>query len=544
LKIALGQFDSIIGDFDYNISKMQAQAQYAAQKGCDLIIFPEMCICGYPPKDLLERKDFVEDTLKATQKVIASVKDIGVVAGTIEKNKNGQGKPLFNGAILFENGKIIHKAYKRLLPSYDVFDETRYFEPGPVGEVVQYKGHIIGLTICEDIWFAPLNYGLNPVQDLADKGADLFITISASPFDIYKADQRKRLLTDLVSQYKAPFLYSNLIGGQDCILFDGRSEAFGPSVGTFAQASDFQEDVVICDSSTLTGEIHSVASSREEAVVEALKMGLTGYMNKCGFKKVVLGLSGGIDSSVTCAIAVEALGPENVLGVLMPSPYTSKHSVEDAQKLADNLHIKTVTLPITNIFSSYLDTLAPLFKGMEMDVTEENIQARIRGNLLMALSNKLGHLVLSTGNKTELAVGYCTLYGDLSGGYALISDVPKTMVYKLASFLNRDREIIPSRVLTKPPSAELRPDQKDQDELPPYDIIDGILEQYLEHNRTIPELVKMGYDIEVVKKITSMVDRSEYKRRQAPIGPKVTSRAFGCGRRYPISHRYRPWSRV
>jgi len=544
LKIALAQFDAVIGDFENNLSKMKAQAETAIQKGCDLIIFPEMCICGYPPKDLLERKDFVQDTLKATHNAVKSINNIGVIAGTIDENPSGRGKPLFNTAIFFENGEIIHKAYKRLLPSYDVFDETRYFEPGEGGEPVEYKGFKIGLTICEDIWFAPLHYEINPVQELADKGADLFITISASPFDIYKAEQRKKLLEDLISTYNKPFLYCNLIGGQDCILFDGRSEAFAPEKGLFAQASDFKEDIIILDPVTLSGEIHPVTQNSEEAVIEALKLGLTDYMKKCGFSKVVLGLSGGIDSSVTCTIAVEALGPENVLGVLMPSPYTSAHSIEDAEALAANLGIETVTLPITEIFSAYIETLSPVFEGKKMDVTEENIQARIRGNLLMALSNKLGHLVLSTGNKTELAVGYCTLYGDLSGGYALISDVPKTMVYKLATFLNSAKEVIPARVLTKPPSAELRPDQKDQDDLPPYEIIDAILEHYLEHNTPIQELAAMGYDIEIVKRITSMVDRSEYKRRQAPLGPKVTSRAFGCGRRYPISHRYRPWNEL
>ncbi len=544
MKIALAQFDAVIGDFEENISKMKAQAEKAIAKGCDLVVFPEMCICGYPPKDLLERKDFILDTLKATKKAVESINDIGVIAGTIDENPSGQGKPLFNTAILFENGKILHKAHKRLLPSYDVFDETRYFEPGQGGSPVEYKGRNIGLTICEDIWFAPLHYEINPVQALSDKGADLFVTISASPFDIYKAEQRKRLLESLSSTYKSPFLYCNTVGGQDCILFDGRSEAFAPEKGLFAQASDFREDVIVLDSLSFDGEIHPVTQSSEEAIIEALKLGLTDYMKKCGFSKVVLGLSGGIDSSVTCTIAVQALGPENVLGVLMPSPYTSTHSIEDAEALAANLRIETVTLPITEIFSAYIETLSPIFEGMKMDVTEENIQARIRGNLLMALSNKLGHLVLSTGNKTELAVGYCTLYGDLSGGYALISDVPKTMVYKLAAFLNSHKELIPARVLTKPPSAELRPDQKDQDDLPPYEIIDTILEHYLERNTTIQELAAIGYDMEIVKRITSMVDRSEYKRRQAPIGPKVTSRAFGCGRRYPISHKYRPWNEL
>ena len=544
MKIALAQFDSIIGDFQHNIHKMAALAQKAVDQGCELVVFPEMCICGYPPKDLLERKDFVDDTLAATRQAIDLIQNIGVVAGTIEVNPSKQGKPLFNTAILFENGRIIHSAHKRLLPSYDVFDETRYFEPGQSSEPVEYKGRKIGLTICEDIWFAPLHYETNPVEELADKGAGLFITISASPFDIYKADQRKRLLEGLSSTYESPFLYCNTVGGQDCILFDGRSEAFAPGIGLFAQAHDFKEDIITLDPDGFKGEIHTVTQKSEEAVIEALKLGLTDYMKKCGFSRVVLGLSGGIDSSVTCAIATQALGPANVLGVLMPSPYTSSHSIEDALGLAKNLGIETVRLPITDIFSAYIDTLSPLFEGRKMDVTEENIQARIRGNLLMALSNKLGHLVLSTGNKTELAVGYCTLYGDLSGGYALISDVPKTMVYRLADFINKDEEIIPSRVLTKPPSAELRPDQKDQDDLPPYEIIDGILEHYLEHNTTIQELAAMGYDIEIIKRITSMVDRSEYKRRQAPIGPKVTSRAFGCGRRYPISHKYRPWNRL
>ncbi|MDL1959094.1 MAG: NAD+ synthase, partial [Deltaproteobacteria bacterium] len=431
----------------------------------------------------------------------------------------------------------------RLLPSYDIFDETRYFEPGTGSVPVSFKGLSLGITICEDIWndsdlFPEHNYPVNPVAELAEKGTDVFITINSSPFDIKKAAFRYNILRHLATKYRRPFFYINAVGGQDCLIFDGSSMAVDHAGKIMAQAKDFSEDLVTCDTDTLQGEKHMVSASKEETVVKALELGLKDYTIRCGFSKVVLGLSGGIDSSVTAAVAAKAIGPENVLGVIMPSPYTSEASIEDAEALARNLEIQTITIPISDIFDSYLKTLEPVFSGKDRDVTEENIQARIRGNLLMAISNKFGHLVLSTGNKSELAVGYCTLYGDLSGGFALILDLPKTMVYEVAGYLNSEGEIIPKRVLTKAPSAELRPGQKDQDDLPPYEILDLILERYLEQNTPPDRIIAEGFNQETVYRIVQMVDRSEYKRHQAPMGPRVTSRAFGYGRRYPVCHGY------
>ncbi len=540
MKIALIQFDPTIGDFEENLKKILSLADQAASKGCRLAVFPELCVCGYPPRDLLERKDFIGDCIQASEALIQKTGEMGVLFGTVSPNLSGVGKPIHNTAILAHRGKAVATCHKRLLPSYDIFDETRYFEPGDASTVVEFMGKRLGLAICEDIWHDEYNYEADPVADLAKAGTDIYIAISASPFDLKKADVRHRIVEHHVELYRKPFLYCNSVGGQDCLIFDGRSFALDQNGRHVAQARDFEEDLVIVDLEGGTQDIHPVSSTPEGCLIKALKLGLTDYMGRCGFKKVVLGLSGGIDSSVTAAIAVEALGPSNVTGVLMPSPYTSKESIEDAGQLAENLGIETVTLPISDIFQQYLDTLKPVFRDLPPDVTEENIQARIRGNLLMALSNKWGHMVLSTGNKTELAVGYCTLYGDLTGGYALISDVPKTMVYRLASYLNREQEIIPPRVITKAPSAELRPGQKDQDDLPPYELIDPILEIYLEENASIQEIAGRGYDLEVVQRIVSMVNKSEYKRQQAPFGPKVTTRAFGYGRRYPVAHRYRP----
>ncbi len=542
MKIALIQFDPTIGDFHGNMEKILGFTHRAAEAGCALAVFPEMCLCGYPPRDLLERMDFVKDCIHATRALVERSGDTAILFGTVSQNTSGTGKPIHNTAVLAAGGRTIATCHKRLLPSYDIFDEARYFEPGDTSPVVEFQGIRLGLTICEDIWHDEYNYEADPVAELAASGAQAFITISSSPFDLKKAHVRHRIVDHHVKHHKRPFLYCNSVGGQDCLIFDGRSFAMdgGGSSGLIAQARDFEEDMVTVDLEKGTGDLHPVSESPEENLVKALKLGLTDYLWRCGFQRVVLGLSGGIDSSVTAAIAADALGPPNVTGVLMPSPYTSKESIEDAMKLAKNLGINTVSLPISSIFQQYLHTLEPVFTGMPPDVTEENIQARIRGNLLMALSNKWGHMVLSTGNKTELAVGYCTLYGDLTGGYALICDVPKTMVYRLASYINRERELIPGRVITKAPSAELRPGQKDQDDLPPYELIDPILELYLEENASIQEIVDRGYPLEVVQKIIFMVNRSEYKRRQAPFGPKVTTRAFGYGRRYPVAHRYRP----
>jgi len=543
MKIGLAQYDPTIGAFKHNVAQMIRLAGKARGKGCELVIFPELAVCGYPPRDLLEREEFIQDNLRAMDWLMSEVKGIAVLCGYVSPNTKRAGKPIHNTAILFEEGKVQAKVHKRLLPSYDIFDEARYFEPGTESMPISFKGLSLGITICEDIWndsdiFPEHNYPVNPVAELAEKGTDVFITINSSPFDIEKVAFRQHILRYLATKYRRPFFYINAVGGQDCLIFDGSSIAIDHAGKIMAQAKDFTEDLVTCDTDTLQGEKHMISDSKEEAVIKALELGLKDYTTRCGFSKVVLGLSGGIDSSVTASVAAQAIGPENVLGVIMPSPYTSKASIEDAEALARNLEIQTITIPISDIFDSYLKTFEPVFSGKDRDVTEENIQARIRGNLLMAISNKFGHLVLSTGNKSELAVGYCTLYGDLCGGFALISDLPKTMVYKVAGYLNSEGEIIPKQVLTKVPSAELRPGQKDQDDLPPYEILDLILEKYLEQDTPPDRIIAEGFNQETVFRIVQMVDRSEYKRHQAPIGPRVTSRAFGYGRRYPVCHGY------
>jgi len=543
VKIGLAQYDPTIGAFKHNVAQIVRLAGKAGDEGCELVIFPEFAVCGYPPRDLLERKEFIQDNLKAMDRLVSEVKGIAVLCGCVSLNTKSTGKPIHNTAILFEEGNVLAKVHKRLLPSYDIFDETRYFEPGTGSVPVSFKGLSLGITICEDIWndgdiFPEHNYPVNPVAELAEKGTDVFITINSSPFDIEKAAFRYHILSHLAVKYHRPFFYINAVGGQDCLIFDGSSMAVDHTGKIMAQAKDFTEDLVTVDTDALQGEKHMVSASREETVIKALELGLKDYTTRCGFSKVVLGLSGGIDSSVTAAVAAQALGPENVLGVIMSSPYTSEASIEDAEALARNLEIRIITIPISDIFDSYLKTLEPVFSGKKRNITEENIQARIRGNLLMAISNKFGYLVLSTGNKSELAVGYCTLYGDLSGGFALISDLPKTMVYKVAEYLNSGGEIIPKRVLTKAPSAELRPGQKDQDNLPPYDILDAILEKYLEQNTSPDRIIAQGFNPETVYKIVQMVDHSEYKRHQVPMGPRVTARAFGYGRRYPVCHGY------
>ncbi len=540
MKVALIQFDPTIGAFDDNLNRMLSEVRRAGESGCQLAVFPELCLCGYPPRDLLERKDFVEDCIEASKRLVRQSGDVAILFGTIYLNESGPGKPIHNTAVLAHRGSVVARCHKRLLPAYDIFDEIRYFEPGDSSTAVDFMGKRLGLAICEDIWHDEYNYQIDPVADLAKAGTDIYITISASPFDLKKAGVRKRIVEHHVERYRKPFLYCNAVGGQDSLIFDGRSFAMVPDAGLVAQAKDFQEDMVVVDLENYSPDIHPVSSSGPEAILKALSLGLMDYMSRCGFSKVVLGLSGGIDSAVTAAIAAQSVGPSNVTGVLMPSPYTSRESIEDASQLAHNLGIETFTLPVSGIYQQYLETLGTIFQDVSPDITSENIQARIRGNLLMAISNKWGHLVLSTGNKTELAVGYCTLYGDLSGGYALISDVPKTMVYRLADYLNRHEEVIPARILTKAPSAELRPDQKDQDDLPPYELIDPIIEMYLEENASLDEIVSKGFDPGVVKRIIRMVNRSEYKRYQAPFGPKVTTRAFGYGRRYPVAHGYRP----
>lgn len=540
MKIALAQLNFTIGDFADNFAAMAAAINQAKERGCQLVVFPELAATGYPPRDLLEERWFVEESLASLGRLIEQTRGIGVVLGYVERLNGHQGRRLANGAMLFENGRVLARTRKILLPSYDVFDEERYFEPGRRVCAVSYRGLRLGLTICEDIWGewevqGRRLYRADPVERLARRGIDLLINISSSPYHLGKRRLRQELIAALCRRHGFPCLYVNQVGGNDELVFDGNSVVMAADGRPAAWAADFAPDLVVYDTATGEGERREVAGSEEEELVGALTLGLRDYARKCGFRSACLGLSGGVDSSLVAALAVRALGRENVLGVLMPSPYTSRASIEDAQLLAQGLGIETLSIPINGIFATYLDALAPAFRGLAPDATEENIQARIRGNLLMALSNKFGHLLLSTGNKSELSVGYCTLYGDMSGGLAVISDVPKTMVYRLARHVNRELAVIPERVFTKPPSAELRAGQTDQESLPPYELLDPILRLHVEERLSPAEIAAEGFDMALVEEVVARVRRNEYKRWQAPPGLKVTSKAFGLGRRYPIA---------
>jgi NAD+ synthetase len=547
LKITLIQLNPIIGDFNYNCEKIIRYARQAATAGSDLAVLPELAVSGYPPLDLLERRSFIDDHESAVEKLIDELPAIPVMFGCFERSGQSTGKPLYNSVVVADNGRIVHKTRKQLLPEYDVFDENRYFEPGPPGEPFSWHGLTIGVTVCEDIWhYAVDEYPSRPVADLHARALqegrplDLLINVSASPYHRGKTRVRQSIFSSLTSQYGIPFIYVNQVGGQDSLLFDGASLALDGTGKTIARAAHFKEDMVVVDTEQWSGEITTTREPEEvELVHDALVMGIRDYVTKSGFSRAVLGLSGGIDSALTAALAVRALGAENVLGVALPSPYSSKESLEDAEALARGCGCRFEILPIADLFEGYRTSLDGLFAGREEDVTEQNIQARIRGNLLMALSNKFDHLLLTTGNKSEMAVGYCTLYGDMSGGLAVISDVPKQLVYDLARFINGSGDIIPSRILEKPPSAELKPDQRDQDDLPPYELLDQILELYLEEGCGREEIVRRGFDPEVVDDIVRRIRVNEYKRKQAPMGLKVTSKAFGFGRRLPNVQNYR-----
>ncbi len=542
MKVTIAQMNPTVGDIKGNMKKME---DVLSKTSSDLIIFPELYITGYPPRDLLERREFIKKVQKANHEVtLLSEKypERGILFGTVLPNKNEYGKGLYNSAVLVYNGKILIEEHKSLLPTYDVFDEARYFDPSSEISTVSFKNEILGISICEDAWNDPdlwlkRNYRIDPIEILVKKGATLLINISASPFSMGKDEIRYRIIRNHALKHKKRFIFVNQVGGNDELIFDGKSMYIDENGNLIDILPSFEEFIKTIDLG-LKNPVPFTPEERISSVYRALVLGLRDYMRKCGFKKAVLGLSGGIDSAVTCCIAVEAMGSENVLGVSMPSEYSSEGSVKDSKKLAENLGIEFKIIPITPIFRSYLSTLKEHFEGRKEDVTEENIQARIRGNILMALSNKFGYLVLSTGNKSELAVGYCTLYGDMSGGLAVISDVPKTMVYELAYYINRESEIIPEEIIKKPPSAELRPDQLDQDTLPPYDILDRILHLYLDQYCTYEEIVKEGLDPETVRWVINAVNRNEYKRRQAVPGLKVTTKAFGTGRRMPIAAVY------
>ncbi|MGC1688015.1 MAG: NAD+ synthase, partial [Candidatus Acidiferrales bacterium] len=501
------------------------------------------CVCGYPPQDLLERPAFVERNHTQLDKLAKCIPMPSIV-GYVGKAQDNTGKPVANTAALIADGRIIFEQRKMLLPTYDVFDESRYFQPAHSQSVIRLGAEQLGITICEDGWndknfWAQRLYERDPVAELVGQGSSLLLNISASPFTIDKRGLRLDMLRALARQHHVPIVYVNQVGGNDSLVFDGSSVAIAPDGTIVARAHSFQDDLVLFDTETLAGDIRHETSDELEAAYKALVCGTRDYVRKCGFSKVVVGLSGGVDSALVVAVAVDAVGAENVLGVGMPGPFSSEGSLRDARKIVENLGIKFIVLPITGVFDEYLQVLDPVFSGFPVNATEENIQARIRGNLLMALSNKFGSLVLSTGNKSEIAVGYCTLYGDMAGGLAVISDVPKTMVYELARLRNREREVIPVETLTKPPSAELRPNQRDSDTLPPYDVLDRILKAYVEDMKDPEEIASdFGYSIELVRSITRRVDQNEYKRNQAAPGLKITSKAFSVGRRFPLANRF------
>jgi NAD+ synthetase len=540
MKIAICQINPVIGDFDYNTAIIKTAVEQAKGQGCSLAIFPEMSLLGYPPKDLLEKPAFIAENLRRLKQLASQIDGISVVCGYVERNPTEKGKPLLNAVALLRGGDVAAKGGKKLLPSYDVFDETRYFEPALDSLLFEMEGQRLGVTICEDIWNVVEieglpRYAADPVADLEHRGIDILLSISASPYTLGKRSLRLTMLKNLATDYQTPTLYCNQVGGNDDLLFDGSSMVLDREGRLIRLGKEFEPDLIVWDSEAQYAPITDPWPEPEASILKGLVMGTRDYASKCGFREALVGLSGGIDSALVAAIAQQALGPQNVTGVSMPSRYTSEMSREDARRLADNLGIQFREIPIEDTFESFKRSLAPAFKDLGEDETEENLQARIRGNLLMALSNKFNALLLSTGNKSEIAMGYCTLYGDMSGGLAVISDIPKTLCYRLARSLNKDKERIPERVLTRPPSAELRPDQTDQDTLPPYEVLDRILEAAIEKNLGHDDIVGLGYDPEIVRDVLRRLVFNEYKRRQAPPGLKITSKAFGYGRRYPIA---------
>jgi NAD+ synthetase len=543
MKIALAQINTTVGDLAGNETKILAAYQHGVAAGAEIVVTPELATTGYPPRDLLLKKNFIAQNLAMLNRLAAATGKTALLVGYVGEAQVRPGRSLANEVALLQNGKIITTRTKTLLPTYDVFDEDRYFEPALKNLPVDFANGKIGLTVCEDIWndedFWPeRRYQNNPPMELITAGAKILFNVSASPWSLGKEKVRHEMLSSMARKAKTPVVFCNSVGGNDELVFDGNSMVFNSAGQLVAQAKLFAEDFVVADTnSTLPIEFHP--ESDVEKVHDALVLGLRDYLQKCGFKSAVLGLSGGIDSAVVAALAAEALGKENVRGISLPSEFSSQHSLDDARNLAGNLGIQYDVIPIQTMFAATKQELKGVFAGRAEDTTEENIQARIRGVLLMAMSNKFGSLLLTTGNKSELGVGYCTLYGDMCGGLAVISDVPKTMVYQLAKWINREQEIIPDSTITKPPSAELRPDQCDQDSLPPYEILDAILDHYVVHARSVNEIVKLGFEEAVVKKVIRLIDLSEYKRRQAAPGLKVTSKAFGVGRRFPVAQKYR-----
>ena len=541
MKIALGQINPTVGDFSGNASKIVDFSHQAMQAGAGLILFPELSICGYPPRDLVERPSFVRRNRESAEQIAAATKGIAVICGMVTPADSDTGKAVMNSAALLRDGKIEFTQSKMLLPTYDVFDEMRNFAPAKAQKLFPFCGNQMALTVCEDAWndklFWPKRlYVVDPVELLIHDGGNFVLNISASPFWIGKREFRRDMLASIARHHKVPVALVNQVGGNDSLVFDGSSLVLDREGKVIAQGRSFEEDLIYFDSQTLTGDMHEQIAGDEASAYQALVLGTRDYMHKCGFRKAIIGLSGGIDSALTAVIATDAVGPENVIGVGMPGPYSSQGSIDDARILAKNLGIRFELLSINPAYEAYRQTLKQVFANEKEDVTEENIQSRARGTTLMALSNKFNAIVLSTGNKSELGVGYCTLYGDMVGGLAVISDVPKTLVYRLSAYVNSRRPVIPQATIEKPPSAELRPDQKDTDSLPPYEVLDAVLEDYVEDSHSAEQIAAdHGFDIATVRRVMRMVDRAEYKRQQAAPGIKISPKAFGYGRRFPIA---------
>ena len=556
MKIAIAQLNPTVGDITGNAEQILLAAKAADRLGANLLLTPELSLCGYPPRDLLMRPSFIEQMKQKVVQLAAELPQnltalVGIAEANEKAKQNGQ-KPIFNSMALLQAGEVREIFHKRLLPTYDVFDEDRYFESGTEANSFIWTGENtsvhIGVTICEDLWnnesfWGQRAYPIDPTEELVAKDVDIVVNLSASPFVSKKQSLRERMIAHAAKQNSCPIVYVNQVGGNDDLIFDGRSVAVDRLGELVSRASGFETDLQTltfdADANILqTGEIKPLPAEVDAEIWAALVLGVKDYAKKCGFTKAVIGLSGGIDSAMVSAIAASALGPHNVLGILMPSPYSSDHSISDAKQLAKNLGIATQTVPIGKLMEGYDSTLDDLFSGTESGVTEENLQSRIRGNLLMAVSNKFGHLLLTTGNKSEMAVGYCTLYGDMNGGLAVIADVPKTSVYAICQWLNRDGEVIPNNIITKPPSAELKPDQVDQDSLPDYEILDDILERLMQKQQSADEIVTAGHSATVVENVVRLVTRAEFKRRQSAPVLKVTDRAFGIGWRMPIASRW------
>lgn len=546
MRIALGQMNSTVGDIAGNAARMLDFARQASGRA-ELIVFPELSLVGYPPRDLLDKQIFIGRAGEQLERLASDTADLGLalICGTITRAPAEAGNPLYNSAAVLERGQIVFRQNKMLLPSYDVFDETRYFQPAAGQSAIAWRDEKIAVTICEDAWndkqfWERRRYSRDPVEELVSERPRILISINASPYHMHKRQMRREIFAATVRHHCVPVVYVNQVGGDDQLVFDGSSFAMSADGRVVCSARSFAEDLAIFDTETMSGDQHADFPDECEAVYEALVLGTRDYIRKCGFQRVLIGLSGGIDSSLTAAIAVDAVGAENVTGIGMPGPFSSEHSITDARVLAANLGIRFELVSITNSYASMLAGLDPLFAGASPDVAEENLQSRLRGVTLMALSNKWGALVLTTGNKSELAVGYCTLYGDMCGGLAVISDVPKTLVYSLSRVANRRHpNAIPESVFSKPPSAELRPDQKDSDSLPEYETLDAILRAYIERSESAQQIAEsQGIPYALVREIINKVDRNEYKRQQAAPGLKVTTKAFGVGRRLPIAQRF------